>query len=159
MINNEIHIKTLKEKELNRNVILYGFLQKKGDKGLIKSWKQRWFELYEDRIEYKVDKNIENILGNIILDAYTFVTINPSNPLQFSIQNKLRSRIYHLQALDLKERDLWINVIQNLTQKYLSDIKSELLLHKDAPKYIQIINCFITNSLYKTFLVVFIKFS
>lgn len=56
-----------------------GWLYKKGDKGVLKMWKKRWFYLANNVFSYSDDeKSVKNPLGKITLETAT--SIRPSAP-------------------------------------------------------------------------------
>ncbi len=60
-------------------VLLEGYLSKKGEKGLVKLWKRRFFHLRRDmRLYYSEEKNTAPLgnIGNIIIYAYNLLYID-----------------------------------------------------------------------------------
>ena len=100
---------------------MIGWLQKKGDRGPVKLWKQRYFiEVTDPDSVMYFEKNPgppeangqyskESYLGEIILDRVVNVSSTPSDPTCFDVWS-LHGRTYKLKAPTIQEKVLWMNV-------------------------------------------------
>ncbi|ELR19001.1 PH domain containing protein [Acanthamoeba castellanii str. Neff] len=79
-----------------------GWLNKLGDKGLIKSWKKRWFAQRAERLYYYETKEETGLKGFVDLTLVTAVAESPKVKHGFELRTK--DRIYYLQAATDDER-------------------------------------------------------
>jgi hypothetical protein len=95
-----------------------GYLNKKGDKGIVKGWKRRWFVLTSTyQLLYSKDQD-HSPINCIYLDRETVVATSPSEDKKyakccFQVSKKGQMRIYFLRAETEEERDEWIQLIQD----------------------------------------------
>ena len=104
-------------------MILSEFLYKKGEKGVVKRWKRRWFYIKEDNpftVVYKEKETDEKAKGKIYLrgvtniravednsrDDFIFIVTTPSSH---------KDRDYILAATTKDSRDKWISTLQNVS--------------------------------------------
>mmetsp|Transcript_23439 Transcript_23439/g.26020 ORF Transcript_23439/g.26020 Transcript_23439/m.26020 type:complete len:123 (+) Transcript_23439:190-558(+) len=93
---------------------LQGWLKKKGDKGPIKTWKNRWFDYNEakKRLYYFKDKH-EAEMGYIDLSRIKAVYKLPN--VAFGFAFSVPGRNYVLQAFSEAERDEWLQGVLSRT--------------------------------------------
>lgn len=86
-----------------------GYLEKKGDLGVYKAWKKRFFSLKGDRMVYyrtKADKLSSKPIGYIYLKEATSIDLTNSSKCTFQINTP--SRIWYLRAETKEETDQWL---------------------------------------------------
>jgi hypothetical protein len=91
-----------------------GYLLKQGEKGLVKSWKRRYFHQQDNLIHYSAsDKSGEQPLGHIDIAAIQKVAPGPKvrNGFNFDIFTS-GGRVYHLQAAKNEEQLRWMTAIE-----------------------------------------------
>ena len=104
------------------DAILSGFLQKQGEKGLVKGWKKRWFIVSPDApkyIRYQRKVSDEEELGRINLELVSGVTPsekNNGNEWAFFVDTP--NRRYHLLAPDKETMMYWISGIEKVRYFY-----------------------------------------
>jgi len=83
---------------------------KRGEKGLIKPWLQRWFVACENNVIYKKQANDEFPLAEINLKDITLITIDLSkdNEQTFLFGLAVTNRVYALHAMHHEDRTKWI---------------------------------------------------
>ncbi len=86
-----------------------GYLNKKGEKGIVKLWRKRWFQMTKDSIEY-YEKEKGALKGEIKL-ANIMDILPGSSPFSFNIISKT-GRIYELQASKRDEMEKWSKAIK-----------------------------------------------
>eukprot|EP01102_Stenamoeba_stenopodia_P014415 TRINITY_DN4783_c0_g1_i2.p1 TRINITY_DN4783_c0_g1~~TRINITY_DN4783_c0_g1_i2.p1 ORF type:complete len:107 (+),score=23.17 TRINITY_DN4783_c0_g1_i2:367-687(+) len=85
---------------------LQGFLKKKGNKGLLKTWKLRWFEEKDNRILYYSGNGQDRVQkGSILIEAIMSVDAVGDHPVIFYVT--VPGRTYVLQALEESEKKKW----------------------------------------------------
>lgn len=88
-----------------------GYLNKKGDVGLLKSYKKRWFQCESDTIGY-YDKEQGAKKGNIMIKDIKEVL--PSNvKYGFNILTK-GTRVYELHAFSEEDKIKWISSLKDV---------------------------------------------
>jgi hypothetical protein len=89
--------------------MLCGFLKKQGEKGLIKSFRQRWFmfDEKEGKLYYKYNNDNTEAIGFIDINSALQIRASSDNVTMFHIE--VVGRVYNLQAKNEEERNLWVN--------------------------------------------------
>lgn len=105
--------------KVDEPVILEGWLKKQGEKGMIKSWKDRYFKQVGDKLYYYVNDLARDSQGYIPLSDVSAV-----KPTRVGFDLFTPSRIWHLQARTKAEEEKWIHGIRNWI-KY-SDVQQQL---------------------------------
>lgn len=101
-----------------------GYMLKLGDKGLVKTWKKRYFLPRKDRLLYYVKKGDEAPISSISLRKAS--SIEPGRPASLPLRKsydhcldiKLDNRTYHLACDTPDQRDNWIAVLWKLKHHY-----------------------------------------
>ncbi|CAB3999718.1 Hypothetical predicted protein [Paramuricea clavata] len=98
---------------------LCGFLGKLGEKGIIKTWKKRWF-VFQARsclLYYYRNPDDTTALGHINISEATFaMNISSGRMDQFDIC--IANRVYHLQAQDQQTALYWLQQLQGRRREY-----------------------------------------
>jgi len=94
---------------MNEDFSMSGWLKKKGEKGLIKTWKLRWFLIREDRILYFERENF-NQKGQFPLSQVLCVDTLQDVSCGFSIVTT--GRTYLLQAMNENEKKKWVQLLE-----------------------------------------------
>jgi hypothetical protein len=84
------------------------YLNKKGDIGIIKNWKKRYFKIEDDQINYYTMINGE-FKGNIFLNE--IVDLKDEDSYKFQII--CETRIFYLEAFSDSEKKGWFEAIQS----------------------------------------------
>jgi hypothetical protein len=105
---------------------IQGYLMKQGEKGVIKSWKKRWFVLREARLYYYKDAN-DSVPINFI-DMRDAVVTEPGEPNKqndfgLKFQVVVNKRVYRLKCLSLDDAKRWLSILVNATTTYNTTIK------------------------------------
>ncbi|EFA83566.1 hypothetical protein PPL_02632 [Heterostelium album PN500] len=99
-----------------------GWLQKKGAKGLIQTWKKRFFIANIDSIKYYADEKQVDYRGNILWEHVTNIQFSTSavwsDNRYFEIQTN-RGRVYFLFADDQYFSLNWINALKKIHAAYI----------------------------------------
>lgn len=94
---------------------LEGFLEKKGDVGVIKTWKRRFFVLRGSRALYWASEQQKqqglSALGYIPLSRATTIEVTPKLLAGFQITTEEPHRIWYLKADTIPEMHNWMNAI------------------------------------------------
>jgi hypothetical protein len=91
-----------------------GYLNKKGDKGIVKSWKKRWFQINEDVIGY-YEQEDGKIKGTIVIKD--ILDVLPGQvKYGFNIVSS-KKRVYELHAFTQSEKDIWCNALKKIISK------------------------------------------
>lgn len=87
-----------------------GFLEKKADKGFIKTWAKRYFRLYKKEavMAYFKDQKDTKQLGQISLRGMYMVEFSKEKKFAFTLTMKTIARVFFLAAKDEESRDAWI---------------------------------------------------
>jgi hypothetical protein len=106
------------ENNNNNDVCLEGYLSKKGEKGLVKLWKKRYFQLKNDmRLYYSEEKNTAP-LGNI--DLYSVSEVK-STGIAWGNERGLdihtAGRVYQLSAPSPDLLNYWVEGLQQFLQE------------------------------------------
>ncbi|PRP75351.1 putative kinesin K39 [Planoprotostelium fungivorum] len=88
---------------------LQGWLDKKGEKGLVKNYKKRWFQQNGDKLIYYEDPSSRIELGYITLDVFS-LDKGAQNDFTFNIN--CPGRIYQLKADTSTEYGYWTTGLQ-----------------------------------------------
>mmetsp|Transcript_10336 Transcript_10336/g.14174 ORF Transcript_10336/g.14174 Transcript_10336/m.14174 type:complete len:569 (-) Transcript_10336:101-1807(-) len=111
---------------------LEGILGKKGDVGVIKAWKRRWFVLRLDLLVYyksREDREHGEVIGFIPLCDASAVYPSSNAPTNTAFQIDTKERIWYLRADTRPEMDLWIEAC-----KKNCNIKEHPTPHDDVQK-------------------------
>lgn len=86
-----------------------GWLSKKGEKGLVKLYRRRWFVMDEERIRYYRQSDEREQRGHIEVDNIRNVRRSSGSSLRFDIfmRSSAGGRVYELQADNKEEFDKW----------------------------------------------------
>ena len=103
----------------DKSCVLSGYLYKQGDRGPVKGWKKRYFNISKETptlIRYQRKPNDQDILGNINLELVTGVKLNERgfSGGQHSFQIETPGRIYFLAAPDQTSVNYWMNGIKDV---------------------------------------------
>jgi hypothetical protein len=90
-----------------------GYLFKQGEKGLVKSWRRRWFLMDDEKMFYFKDKG-EPVVGFINLNQAGTVTVNDRTHARdgYGFQIETNQRVWYLSAPSVPERESWMKAIQ-----------------------------------------------
>jgi len=108
-------------------------LEKKGDIGLIKSWRKRYFVLREDKCVYYKDQSMrdaECVIGFIPLGDVQ--AVRPTGTVTGGFQIDTTDRIWYLRAESSLEMDKWISAIKahsGFEEKH----RSAFVMRRDLP--------------------------
>jgi len=104
-----------------------GYLQKLGEKGLIKTWKSRYFILIGDprgcKLLYYKSRTDKKEAGSILLAFDTTIAIEGADT--FSITTNSEGRKYMLRCRDGDNRAEWLSEIHRVKNGTDDDTKSE----------------------------------
>eukprot|EP00002_Diphylleia_rotans_P016780 TRINITY_DN3259_c0_g1_i2.p1 TRINITY_DN3259_c0_g1~~TRINITY_DN3259_c0_g1_i2.p1 ORF type:complete len:339 (+),score=31.14 TRINITY_DN3259_c0_g1_i2:47-1063(+) len=104
--------------------ILKSYLLKKGDKGLLKTWKKRWFELKGKLLYYSESEESSVFINAINLHTMQYVCVGRSSletPRGYGncvFQVVTLHRIYHLIAPTEQERDRWVSMLSQIRRVF-----------------------------------------
>jgi len=104
---------------------LKGYLQKKGEVGILKSYKQRWFQQNDNKIFYFVNATEKVPQGFIDISNFTLVLNKEPGAPPFSFGIRSPSRLYNLSAENKAEMDYWMNGLQQY--KRLKETGSKII--------------------------------
>eukprot|EP00009_Paramoeba_aestuarina_P010875 CAMPEP_0201526068 /NCGR_PEP_ID=MMETSP0161_2-20130828/30524_1 /ASSEMBLY_ACC=CAM_ASM_000251 /TAXON_ID=180227 /ORGANISM="Neoparamoeba aestuarina, Strain SoJaBio B1-5/56/2" /LENGTH=793 /DNA_ID=CAMNT_0047926287 /DNA_START=101 /DNA_END=2482 /DNA_ORIENTATION=- len=93
---------------------LEGYLQKEGQKGLVKLWKHRWFSTQDNRLLYFHSETSTDPVGFIPLTQIESIgesSNHANNRAVFEI--KTTQRVYHLLAECEEDKETWIAGLTN----------------------------------------------
>eukprot|EP00005_Dracoamoeba_jomungandri_P002400 CAMPEP_0174251030 /NCGR_PEP_ID=MMETSP0439-20130205/999_1 /TAXON_ID=0 /ORGANISM="Stereomyxa ramosa, Strain Chinc5" /LENGTH=666 /DNA_ID=CAMNT_0015331253 /DNA_START=35 /DNA_END=2036 /DNA_ORIENTATION=+ len=119
-----------------------GYLHKKGDIGLVKTWKKRWFSLEGDKLLYYKSKDdytpinfvsLSNV-EQILLTNKPFDATSKKDP-EACFQVIIPGRIYHLKAENQVSQNDWTDVLQHwfsLKEFFGPDRKSTKIFFKES---------------------------
>jgi hypothetical protein len=100
---------------LLRQAEMEGWLSKRGDRGLIKSWKRRWFTLSGDTLTYYVEPPAEGKIaekkGEIALAGCLKVRPGGGKEKPFELELVYDARVYRLAADDKATFGRWLAVL------------------------------------------------
>eukprot|EP01114_Cavostelium_apophysatum_P015964 TRINITY_DN4462_c0_g1_i4.p1 TRINITY_DN4462_c0_g1~~TRINITY_DN4462_c0_g1_i4.p1 ORF type:complete len:1068 (-),score=202.61 TRINITY_DN4462_c0_g1_i4:276-3479(-) len=103
----------------HQSVSCQGFLLKKGDRGLIKTWKRRFFSLelepegFEEALIRYSELQGTPTIGSIRFDEFTVLETGLERDLTFYIWNKFKERVWQLQAETPADKKRWIDAIRH----------------------------------------------
>lgn len=95
-----------------------GYLLKKGEKGLTKSWKRRWFSLDGRKLKYFKSPNRSEPLGHInILNVVYACTSRETSGVSKNLhdcvfQVNTSRRIYYLLAKTVEDKEHWVRQLE-----------------------------------------------
>jgi hypothetical protein len=115
---------------------LEGMLEKKGDLGVIKSYKRRYFRLKADRLIYyqdQVGKDCDDPIGYIPLRSATSIEPDPRKLGAFQITTTDPPRIWYLKADSDELMNKWVNACL-IHSKYNADTAAGPTLQATTPK-------------------------
>jgi hypothetical protein len=95
---------------------LEGYLQKEGQKGLMKLWKHRWFSTQDNRLLYFHSETSTDPVGFIPLTQIVSIgsSTNPAHASNRSVfEIKTTQRIYYLLAECEEDKETWIAGLTN----------------------------------------------
>ncbi|XP_030848557.1 TBC1 domain family member 2B isoform X2 [Strongylocentrotus purpuratus] len=120
----------------DQSVKLCGYLDKQGEKGLIKSFKTRWFVFDDQRCRlyyYRTPQDVSP-LGSIDVanSSLTFDVANPGAHRQFQIHTE--GRTYILQCKDQHTMMFWLQELQERRRAYSSQ-KTSLSKERSLTRY------------------------
>ncbi|XP_001626296.3 TBC1 domain family member 2B isoform X2 [Nematostella vectensis] len=110
-----------KSKKQSATPKLCGFLNKQGEKGLIKTWKTRWFVYDERRCRLYYYRTPQDCvpLGSIDLGNATFsFEVDPTAERLNKFDICTPARDYHLQAKDKQTMMFWLQELQTRRREY-----------------------------------------
>ena len=98
-----------------------GYLLKQGEKGLVKSWKKRWFSLRESRLYYYKSEE-DSVPINFVDMRDTLVSDvgepNKANDFGLKFQLVVDKRVYRLKCLSLDDAKRWLSILQNASETF-----------------------------------------
>ncbi|XP_031556555.1 TBC1 domain family member 2B-like [Actinia tenebrosa] len=119
------------EKTKQNTPKLCGFLNKQGEKGLIKTWKSRWFVYDEGRCRLFYYRTPQDHVPLGFIDVanatLSFQVENPERLNQFDIC--VAERNYHLQAKDKQTMMFWLQQLQ-VKRREFSRRRTKLAVQK-----------------------------
>jgi hypothetical protein len=102
-----------------QEALLSGFLQKQGDKGLVKGWKKRWFIISPEAphlIRYQRKVLDTEVLGQINLALATAVKpVERNHGSEWPFYIDTPGRRYNLLASDEETMNQWITVVEKVS--------------------------------------------
>ncbi|KXJ27716.1 TBC1 domain family member 2B [Exaiptasia diaphana] len=121
---------------------LCGFLNKLGEKGIIKTWKSRWFVFDESRCRlfyYRTPQDhVQLGFIDIATATFSFQVENPDRLNQFDIC--VSDRKYHLQAKDKQTMMFWLQELQTRRRNYSKKRANAALQNRDLHSVISVVN-------------------
>lgn len=100
---------------------IQGWLKKKGDKGPIKGWKNRWFQEKDDKIYYYKCRDDSNSLGYIDISKVVRLAKTGDGAFGFSITVST-GRTYVLQAFTDADRQDWLRILKERTSVTVDNV-------------------------------------
>ena len=104
-----------------KGTIKSGWLTKKGH--IIKNWKKRYFILTNYNLSYYTDAILSKKKGEFLFPPNELVHISLSNfpdtssiPYRFALQNNASGAYLELCAMNSKEKNEWIKIINNIME-------------------------------------------
>lgn len=108
---------TITEVNKEKKKLRSGFLNKKGDKGLAKTWRLRWFAVFDDgMMNYYETEKMKTQKGGFPVINCSIIT-DEAAALHFGVQPEGATRIYVLQCDSEKEYNEWVGTIEKLGGK------------------------------------------
>jgi hypothetical protein len=105
-----------------------GYLLKQGEKGLVKSWKKRWFSLRESRLYYYKSEE-DSVPINFVDMRDTLVSDvgepNKANDFGLKFQLVVDKRVYRLKCLSLDDAKRWLSILQNASETFNAAVKKK----------------------------------
>lgn len=97
-----------------------GWMFKKGKR--IRSWKQRWFKLHKDRLEYYEVENGEKPINTIDLSKGSKLEVlhDEEAPHEHTFQLQTNERTWMFSVETSNYREVWMNHIRNILPQYSS---------------------------------------
>jgi len=124
-----------KIKNILQKINIEGFLKKRGEKGLITTWKKRWFSLKDCKLVYSKEPNGPPIghiqlLGRVVVSIpeHNFGYEKGGNHWGFEIVTK--TRVWALQTTTEKELQRWLNTLK-VFLKYTVNVQNSLSSESD----------------------------
>jgi hypothetical protein len=104
------------EPEEASNIVMCGYMQKKGDKGLIKTYKKRWFELWQDGqlFYFATDDSSQEPKGSFHMDEIEGIDDDDDGKFVLLTED----RDWFLKCVDADEKAEWCNAIKNLADEH-----------------------------------------
>jgi len=94
-----------------------GFLNKRGEKGLAKGWRLRWFAILDDgEMNYYETEKMKVQKGGLVAKGATLV-IDGNFPLEFGVKPAGQERVYILQCDNEEEISGWLSALKDLEVK------------------------------------------
>ncbi|XP_041467482.1 TBC1 domain family member 2B-like [Lytechinus variegatus] len=132
----ELRHNSTSSEDQNNSVKLCGYLDKQGEKGLIKSFKTRWFVFDDQRCRLYYYRTPQDVtpLGSIDVanSSLTFDVANPGSHRQFQIHTD--GRTYILQCKDQHTMMFWLQELQERRRAYSSQ-KTSLSKERSLTRY------------------------
>jgi hypothetical protein len=100
---------------------IQGWLKKKGDKGIVKGWKNRWFQEKERKIYYYRSRDDNEPLGFIDIDKISSISKTADGAFGFAVG--VPGRVYVLQAFTDGDRQEWLRLLKAKTGLSLDEAK------------------------------------
>ncbi|XP_071942570.1 uncharacterized protein [Antedon mediterranea] len=101
--------------------VMSGYMYKRGDSGIMQSWKRRWFVLKQDNClyYYKTQQDIDP-LGAIVLANYTVAkAFNIDKPFAFKLK-KFKAKTYYFYTQSKEEFNRWTSDITDATHQTIN---------------------------------------
>jgi hypothetical protein len=105
----------------NTPVKYEGYLKKKGDIGLIKGWKNRFFQEQNNKVYYYRSRGDKKSLGFIDISKIYSIQYTKDGSFGFSVT--VPGRVYYLQAFDESEREKWIQLFCQRTNLKVGEVR------------------------------------
>lgn len=98
---------------LSRESDFTGWMFKKGKR--VKNWRQRWFELNSDKLDYYETENGEKPIHTIFLTKETKLEVlhDEDAPHDNTFQLQTQARDWFFSVASRKEMDLWLSQLRN----------------------------------------------
>ncbi|KAN0036922.1 hypothetical protein ACTFIV_002245 [Dictyostelium citrinum] len=108
--------------EVKGEVLYSGWLQKKGDKGVVLLWKKRYFSVDRNSINYYTDQTLQEQKGSILWETVSGIEFTNASMLwndcrYFEIQT-VSKRTYYLFSEDQVVSLDWVTNLQKLWNHY-----------------------------------------
>jgi hypothetical protein len=98
------------------SIVMCGYMQKKGDKGLIKTYKKRWFELWQSGqlFYFATEDSSAEPKGSFHMDEIEGIDDDDEGKFVLLTEN----RDWFLKCQDSEEKAEWCNAIKNLADEH-----------------------------------------
>lgn len=116
----------LVKEERRTRVVHEGWLKKKGEKGLVKTFKKRWFTLDGEKLKYYAKQGDENSLKGFIMLNTIMDTQRPSGNIFYICTF---GRVYEMQAESKQDLEAWTEKLNAIAESNRADGYAGLRKH------------------------------